>query len=259
MWTLRKALRVSLAAALLCALAPMAQAAEEGAPPSVDDLTMVRTYRVNHLNLHEAEVLIWDQCTAVGRERCFVRDSGVNEAGLFVAVFAAPAGHERIARALAQADVVPKTQVFQVVLVLADHGEGGNGQPLTPQATRALADVRDFLPYSRYQVVDRALVRTTRRADVVLHGADRLPLELGLSFQQRVGDKLYVDGLRVLRSASVPRQAGDDASLVSEGPRTLLETSFSMEVGETVVVGTSRLETPDQSDKALVVLLTASP
>jgi hypothetical protein len=36
--------------------------------------------------------------------------------------------------------------------------------------------------------------------------------------------------------------------------RPLLSTTFSMELGETVVVGTSKLDGPD---KALVVLLTA--
>lgn len=35
--------------------------------------------------------------------------------------------------------------------------------------------------------------------------------------------------------------------------RSLIDTSFRMDVGETVVVGTSRL----QGDKALIVLLTA--
>jgi hypothetical protein len=36
-------------------------------------------------------------------------------------------------------------------------------------------------------------------------------------------------------------------------PRTLIDTNFAMDIGETVVVGTSRL----QGDKALIALLTA--
>lgn len=39
------------------------------------------------------------------------------------------------------------------------------------------------------------------------------------------------------------------------GPRTLIETALSIDTGETVVVGTSRV----QGDKALIVLLTAVP
>jgi hypothetical protein len=35
--------------------------------------------------------------------------------------------------------------------------------------------------------------------------------------------------------------------------RTIIDTSFTMDIGETVVVGTSRL----QGDKALIALLTA--
>ena len=37
------------------------------------------------------------------------------------------------------------------------------------------------------------------------------------------------------------------------GRRTIIDTSFTMDIGETVVVGTSRL----QGDKALIALLTA--
>jgi hypothetical protein len=40
---------------------------------------------------------------------------------------------------------------------------------------------------------------------------------------------------------------------LSSSSRPLIRTSFSMDVGETVVVGTSRLD----GDKALIVLLTA--
>jgi hypothetical protein len=47
------------------------------------------------------------------------------------------------------------------------------------------------------------------------------------------------------------RRRGAMPSLVNR--RTIIDTSFTMDIGETVVVGTSRL----QGDKALIALLTA--
>ena len=40
---------------------------------------------------------------------------------------------------------------------------------------------------------------------------------------------------------------------IARGHRALIDTNFTMDIGETVVVGTSRL----QGDKALIALLTA--
>jgi hypothetical protein len=51
-----------------------------------------------------------------------------------------------------------------------------------------------------------------------------------------------------LRVAAAKRRA-----MVRPVNRTVIDTSFTMDIGETVVVGTSRL----QGDKALIALLTA--
>jgi hypothetical protein len=62
---------------------------------------------------------------------------------------------------------------------------------------------------------------------------------------------------RLERSSSAERVPAA-GKLVKEMPplgRAIIDTSFTMEIGETVVVGTSRLK----GDKALIALLTAVP
>lgn len=63
---------------------------------------------------------------------------------------------------------------------------------------------------------------------------------------------------RVVAPAVFPEKGGDPGTEAKGRPRELqlLATSFSMTVGETLVVGTSKL---DGGDEALVVLLTAAP
>ena len=58
--------------------------------------------------------------------------------------------------------------------------------------------------------------------------------------------------MRLLLDECVPKRLKRELlSLI--GSRPIINTSFNMDVGETVVVGTSRL----QGDTALIVLLTA--
>jgi len=49
--------------------------------------------------------------------------------------------------------------------------------------------------------------------------------------------------------------ASESAATIARG-RSVIDTSFSMDIGETVVVGTSRVR---GGDKALIALLTAVP
>jgi hypothetical protein len=213
------------------------------------------------------------------------------------------------------------TQGFSVVLVLGDLQDSADDVP--PAARAALGDLRDFLPYRGYRVLDTAwilgsttqLFRATSRLrglanqtyDVSLTSspgggpASQLQLKFvmregggdsptrGLNpdhpevrrYQRQMELRAELLQLRASRAAvekdlansSESRSAEDrrartaqmrdlqiaidakqhelDAS--SPSGQMLIDTSFSMRLGETVVVGTSRV----RGDKALIVLLTA--
>jgi hypothetical protein len=71
---------------------------------------------------------------------------------------------------------------------------------------------------------------------------------------------LFVDFFNLGEEPGIPR-AASEASKETQGrapraPRDLISTSFSLKKGETIVVGTSKI---DGTDEALVVLLTAVP
>jgi len=195
-------------------------------------------------------------------------------------------------------------QGFSIVLVLGDVQDGATADNIPAAARAALADLKDFLPYRRYRVLDTAWVlasSATRQAvssrlqgpdeqsyDVTL---DRMPigassLQLGFEMREphgnadrRAADRAArlrkqlaqlaeqlrraeaaqsrgeIDGLRQriieteFEMESLPKE-----TIYVSGPATLIDTSFTMSLGETVVVGTSRMR---GGSKALIVLLTA--
>jgi len=216
-----------------------------------------RVYPLRSLRPLVAEVLVWEQCPKDAGDRCRVTHSGISEAGPYIGVVADVPTHARIARVLAQHDSVPTTRRFHILLLVADSNGTGMPEGLPPGAAKALEDLRGFLPYTRYGVVDFAWVQTADDAEAALTGPDGLPIEVGLSFENRLGDELYVDAFR-LRAPSVPprRGEGGEDRPGRSHPQQLLVTSFSMTVGETVVVGTSKL---DGGGEALVTLVTAVP
>jgi len=212
--------------------------------------------------------------------------------------------------ALAQVPVAPvnSLQGFGIVLVLGDVQDGSSDS--VPAAARAaLGDLRDFLPYRSYRVLDTAWLlasSTTRQAvtsrlrgpdeqdyEVVLDRSNgQTPASLQVKFQMsEAGDRrddtahrdaqLKREMLQLsashdalesqLRKTSEP---GEQAALrqrlaeveiaietrqkearYSPGGATLIATTFTMSLGETVVVGTSRMR---GGNKALIVLLTAA-
>ena len=203
-------------------------------------------------------------------------------------------------------------QGFGVVLVLGDVQDGPTSDNIPPGARTALADLKDFLPYRSYRVLDTAWVlasSTTQQAVTSrLRGLDEQDYEVELdrmpvspsSLQIRfrmaepggygtqkadrdAGLRAEIQQMIAARSAlenqlrqpasdpgtvSALRQKLADAEVAIEtrqsqlrssagfGGATLIDTSFTMSLGETVVVGTSRMR---GGNKALIVLLTAAP
>jgi hypothetical protein len=214
------------------------------------------------------------------------------------------ATQEKIAKALHEADVPPADQSFQLILLQAERSGTGDPGPLPPSAQKALADLKDFLPYSRYEFLDSAFVRTNREARMVVQGMGGHAYEAQLRFRgdaRTPGGELLVDRflLRLVpadvlgmlmnpapgsASSRTPHSAPSPPSPTPRAPtapgatpggespqpaaaptaatpaptmaEVLLDTAFSLRRGETVVVGTSKL---DGGRKALVVLLTALP
>ena len=216
-------------------------------------------------------------------------------------------------------------QGFSVVLVLGDLQGSATADNIPAAARKALADMKDFLPYKSYRLLDSAWILGSENLSGRLRGPEDQEYELGLrtagasgaavpgavdskallvefllwepgetpkpsasgdvDTMARVKAKLTdlaaerakldhdVQVLEATRTDKHPDTAKAKAAL-SELNRQIAEwegkgrasikrpgsrvisTGFSMDVGETVVVGTSRLR---GGDKALIALLTAVP
>src|SRR5262245_34252628 len=203
-----------------------------------------------------------------------------------------------------------RLQGFGIVLVLGDvQDAGGSSDSVPPAARAALADLKDFLPYRSYRVLDTSWLlasSTTRQAvtsrlrgpdeqdyEVVLDRLALPPSSMQIRFamseqhpnaahaDRRVADRLALLKRRLqeyaaqLKRAEALGQGQDEiASLRARLAQTedeidsvqratppdavsatLIDTTFTMSLGETVVVGTSRMR---GGNKALIVLLTAA-
>jgi len=189
---------------------------------------------------------------------------------------------------------------FSVVLLLGETQSAASGEalPPAPALRKALSDVKDFLPYKSYRVLDTQWLRggSTRMKglddqeyDVELI-VDTIPIaplctkdcvlnvlfhlqevgapansseEFGRSVPAGEMEKRRAELQRELASGSVaegarPRVADEIAQLTKQirlaRARKLIDSRFQMALGETVVVGTSKI---GGGDKGLVVLLTS--
>jgi hypothetical protein len=209
-------------------------------------------------------------------------------------------------------------QGFGVVLVIGDVQNAATSDNIPPAARAALSDLKDFLPYRSYRVLDTSWVlasSSTRQAvtsrlqgdeqeyEVTL---DRVPvgpslLQVGFKMretntdeerrasdrQARAAEALKTEMARQmtrrfltdkLRNAEAQQNRAEAEELrqrlkelelamdidknqtrsapgsYAPGGATLIDTSFNISLGETVVVGTSRMR---GGNKALIVLVTA--
>jgi hypothetical protein len=241
-------------AALLLAPGPLGAAKQEETPAS---RTSVR-YELRFLDLHAAEVLAWDQCGQ--KEQCRVATLAVandNNRRGYLEVLADSAVHEKIARALARADSGPRNQNLQILLLSAGMKPGAAAGPEIPEnAQKALADLKKFLPFKSYQLVDAAWLSATEGqvARGRLAGSGGAAYEVKLRFRtagNAEAPSLFVDHFELAQEMVVQMKEGPHY-----GSRDLIQTTFSLKEGETIVVGSSKA---DGADGALVVLLTAVP
>jgi hypothetical protein len=153
------------------------------------------------------------------------------------------------------------SHLIQISLLAASRS-GPNELADLPQNTRqAIEDVRQFLPFKSYRLLDTALLRSDRVARTMLTGPDdrefRASFSLNLPYEP---GELVVQNFELIEKIALPPSllstGGDTKPPASPASKQVLSSSFTAKVGQTVVVGTSRL---DAGDHALMVLFTALP
>jgi hypothetical protein len=163
---------------------------------------------------------------------------------------------------------------FSVVLVEGNLRPGTSADALPPAAAKALADLKDFLPYKTYRLLDTQWTMGVGRMTGQLRGPEGKTYALevaqtgpvlndpaSLTVSRFALTEVSNSGQPNAQAAwpfSQSNQAGKEPHDAAgqwhfDQSRPLIDTSFRMKLGETVVVGTSRL----QADTALIVLLTA--
>jgi len=153
--------------------------------------------------------------------------------------------------------MVGDTQLFQVVLLQASRKGTEDVDDLPKSAAKALADVRDFLPFKRYRLLDSGIVRMSYAMSSSVTIA---AYQVKFSYERK-DDKLSIWWFTVLPAKAkveTPAPPGSRSEIYSVAPeaiKPLISTSFAMDRGETVVVGSSKID----GDDALIVLLTALP
>jgi hypothetical protein len=251
-----------LALAALLLLPGVLYATQEQPAPS-----QTMRYDIRFMDLHAAEVLAWDQC--VQKERCRIGTlavSGDSARRGYLEVTADAATQEKISRAVAKADGVPFTQSFQVLLLAASNKAGNAGAEIPANVQKALADLKGFLPFKSYQLLDAVWMRATqdRPAEGHIatgHGGPDYRVRLRFRNVGSPADRnLFLDAFSLMEEPAAPKPpaAGqkEGEATTPRPSRALIDTSFGLKEGETIVVGTSKV---DGGDEALVVLLTAVP
>lgn len=148
-----------------------------------------------------------------------------------------------------------RTQLFQVILLRGSTSGPEELVGLPKNAEKAIRDVRDFLPFKSYKLLDSGLVRIEEGMDgsVRLEGVAPQQYDVRVAWQEK-GAKLSIWHFAVMpvRLKSAPPLP---PGVAPEADRPLITTAFSIDVGETIVVGSSKLG----GDQALVILFTALP
>ena len=173
---------------------------------------------------------------------------------------------------------------FSVVLLLGEAQGSATPDGLAQPARKALADIKDFLPYRGYRVLDTQWIAGTERSvlEIRLQGVDSqeyifsletLNVDSGGAINAHVSmstpgvnDATRAQAMARIaqlenfitpsgrNTAETQRELAQLKQLVAGG-QNVIRTYIRITAGETIVVGTSRV----QGDKALVVLLTAVP
>lgn len=162
-----------------------------------------------------------------------------------------------------ESQAASETRLIQIVLVEATTSGGLDISTLPENVRPAIDDIRRFLPFKGFHLLDTTLLRSNGRGQALMRGPGQTEYLVAFMFRGGASvEKLMIDELIVEdRTFQPPPAAPTGRSGLAEAPAprapsSVLRTSFAAEPGKTVVVGSSRL---DGGDKALIVLFTALP
>ena len=143
--------------------------------------------------------------------------------------------HARFAALLKVRDVPPPTQVFHVHLFTADN-EAQSGERIPDGLAPVLKDLAGFLPFHSFHLISTGLVRTSRDGRIDLGSEPHFVVDMRFAGDPAGGKPLQIEQFELSRRQMVAGEGG----AMQVANFDVLRTSFSMNVGETVVVGTRR-------------------
>ena len=85
------------------------------------------------------------------------------------------------------AQAQPRQRGFSVVLLLGDTKAGPPAENVPPAVQKALADVKDFLPYKSYKVLETQWVAGSKGATTRLHGLDDQDYDVDITADEELG------------------------------------------------------------------------
>lgn len=146
------------------------------------------------------------------------------------------------------------TQLFQIVLVRGAISGPEELVGIPKNAEKAIRDIHDFLPFKSYKMLDSGLVRIDDSGKIRLDGIPPQQYDVRVAWKPASGNKLTVWDFSVV-PVRIPTGIPLGKGVAPEADHPIIDTSFTIDVGETIVVGSSKLG----GDVALVVLFTALP
>ncbi len=231
-----------------------------GEEPQQQEIPQVETrlYALQHVSLSSAYELARSACREIPADQQRYTDCNVElmEQESTLIVTSTAEVHSRVVALLSEVDKPPHTQAFHII-VLAATDSPSTPSNLPPGAQRAVEDIKAFLPYEGFRVLDTGWLKTSRQGQTTLTGPTGF--EVGLVFRGNPtsNEPLLIEEFQMtVLEPAVVLPEGVQGDTHGAYQRLVLETSFSMSVGETVVVGTSKLN-GNNEPTALVILLTA--
>lgn len=147
--------------------------------------------------------------------------------------------------------------MFHIALVIAENEPSTSAPQSLPKGVeKAIADIRDFLPYKSYRIIDSALLRANGTGKADLKGPNGERYSARLSFEDSGKGSFLIDQFALSQQQQPsPNAKPLPSNIAPLPPEQPLVSSFRISRGETVVVGSSSLG----AGKAMVVVLTALP